>query len=293
MRPFEEEGDTLIRHFTLEQYPTCIARIAREELHCNGTFDAAGITRSMAPLQDFLKDFQDDWGSLAAVASAYVSLCRQVRGKSKSYQGHFGPASATLDPVGDLMPLTALRPRREVPTVWDMRRLVTAMRWLVRSHRPRLERAAGLALLQGAGAWGAHYLATKSTAYLERVLHHGDVPRWDGLVLGREYCHVEKCIFPPNLRYSRDGYWLHMKHGKPGPWHWEASYSYWDLTVLAERVATWDAGWVLGRTVEMVEAEVHTRVAAMDGAEERRSGVHMRRYPWLFDENGDFKPSPH
>jgi len=290
MKPFEEEGDTLIRHLTLAQYSSSITRLARDELHCGGGFEESWISRSLAPLRDFLKDFDGDWGYLAAIASAYASLSREVRGRCTPYKRHFGTANAKLDPIGDLMPMTALRPRKEPPTIWDMKGLVKAVRWLTTAHRPRLERVVGLTLLRGAQARSADHLATKSTNFLERVLSRNDASRWGGLTLGREYRHVEKCISLPNLRCSRDGYWLHMKHGQPGPWHWEAAYSYWDMTVLAERAATWDAGWVLGRVVELVETEAYMKAATIYGAEMRRSGVDTKRCPRLFDDNGTFKP---
>jgi hypothetical protein len=292
MRTFEAESDVLIRRLTLKRYPKRIERLAREELHCDGAFDKAGITRSLTPLRGYLQDFQGDRKYLIDVASAYVSVCRQIRGKSWAYRERFEAARATPDELGDLMPMTALSPAGDIPSKRDMMRLVSTMRWLTAAHRPRLERAAGLTMLPRSGAWGLEYLAKRTTSNLEKTLCPGDMRRWNGLILGSEYWHVEMSLSTSNFKYSPDGQWLRMMHGRFGPLHWQRRYSYWELARLAERVATWDAGWVLGRIVETVEVEVHTRAAAIDGAQERRSGVDMVRYPWLFDENGNYKPSP-
>ena len=111
--------------------------------------------------------------------------------------------------------------------------------------------------------------------------------------MGSEYCHVEKAVSPGRFRCSPDGQRLHMQHGMPGPRHWERTFTYWELAQLAERVATWDAGWALGRAVELVEAEVYRIEGSFDGAEKRRSGMTMGRVPWLFDEKGDYRtPAP-
>jgi hypothetical protein len=190
------------------------------------------------------------------------------------------------------MPLTMLLPRRDPPSIWDVKRLADTMRWLMKTHRPRLERAAGLTMLRGRLNWGVDYLATKTTPYLEKVLYGDDKQRWKDLILGSEYWLVEQGLSREKLRYSPDGEWVYMRHGLPGRHSWGRTYTYRELAVLAGRIAMWDAGWVLGRAVETTEAEAYRMATALEGAEERRSGVDMMRYPWLFDEKGDYKPMP-
>jgi len=136
-------------------------------------------------------------------------------------------------------------------------RLLASMSQALEVYRRQLSYSAGLVALSRGEDTSIRWLINKPIQTLENLLRKSDDNPWTGPLLGYRFSFIKQAMgtrgFPPQQEQRI----LHFRNVIVGRgFRADFSYSFRELGDMIARAEEWERGWVLGRTLEMLEFNV-------------------------------------
>jgi len=274
--------DRILRSGNLQAYMKTVKILARRSIREGLDIPWVDITSGLEPVATLLQHApRIERRFMLDVASAHLSLVRALVHENQTsphvvYLDYSASANVKYAFERDVRRATrqGYMSRQAIAETVEAGEMMRMMLGLLASYRRHLSYSAGLVRIRDGGYFELKRLATRPISTLEHIVirRYDDV--WVKLVLGDEYQHIQRAIMAKSVKISPRGDEVHLRDtfvpherqiwSRESPlWKpprrelWKGAYSLSVFASMIRQADAWERGWMLGRTMELVEAETH------------------------------------
>lgn len=253
-------ADSLLVNCGFSSYLRQTQSIANESLKRHSNMDWPGIVEHLRTVEGLFKTLPRTWRLNAArVASSHLAISRKAcEERSAAYIEYcrsFDDGSSIGRDVRQAVKRDSVLSATAEETP-GMGRLVRLMSELLSSYKRQVSYLAGLAMYLRSEDMSVKGLVLKPTLYLENLLYEHNDGYSNGLLFGEEYNHIHRAMTDSQVRYSVDRMTLRLRHGRSQHTpSWHHSYPYEEFATMVRNADVWERGWILGRTLELIELD--------------------------------------